>query len=70
MKDGSAFLNDNAQRIADGMIRDAERLRIAVSKGPSGECLIDAGARVDGRHRGRTAHGGGRDGRPGQRFAR
>ena len=29
MKDGSAFLNDNAQRIVDGMIRDAERLRIA-----------------------------------------
>ena len=48
MKDGSAFLNDNAQRIADGMIRDAERLRIAVSTGPSGECLIDAGARVTG----------------------
>ena len=48
MKDGSAFLNDNAQRIADGMIRDAERLRIAVSKGPSGESLIDAGAKVTG----------------------
>jgi methenyltetrahydromethanopterin cyclohydrolase len=48
MKDGSALLNDNAQRIVDGMIRDAERLRIAVSKGPSGECLIDAGARVTG----------------------
>jgi methenyltetrahydromethanopterin cyclohydrolase len=48
MKDGSAFLNDNAQRIADGMIRDAERLRIDVSKGPSGECLIDAGAKVTG----------------------
>ena len=48
MKAGSAFLNDNAQRVADGMIRDAERLRIAVSTGPSGECLIDAGARVAG----------------------
>jgi methenyltetrahydromethanopterin cyclohydrolase len=48
VKSGSAFLNDNAQRVADGMIRDAERLRIAVSKGPSGECLIDAGARVAG----------------------
>ena len=30
------------------MIRDAERLRIAVSKGPSGESLIDAGAKVAG----------------------
>ncbi len=48
MKDGSASLNDNAQRIVDGMIRDAERLRIDVSKGPSGECLIDAGAKVLG----------------------
>jgi methenyltetrahydromethanopterin cyclohydrolase len=48
VKAGSAFLNDNAQRVADGMIRDAERLRIAVSTGPSGECLIDAGARVTG----------------------
>lgn len=48
MKDGSAFLNDNAQRIAEGMIRDAERLRIAVSTGPMGETLIDAGAKVVG----------------------
>lgn len=48
MKNGSAFLNDTAQRIADCMISDAERLRIAVSKGPSGECLIDAGAKVTG----------------------
>jgi methenyltetrahydromethanopterin cyclohydrolase len=48
MKDGSAFLNDNAQRIADGMIRDAERLRIAVSNGPLGETLIDAGSRAAG----------------------
>ncbi|RWK91282.1 MAG: methenyltetrahydromethanopterin cyclohydrolase [Mesorhizobium sp.] len=48
MKDGSAFLNDNAQRIIDGMIGDAERLRIAVSTGPLGECLIDAGARAAG----------------------
>ena len=48
MKTGSAFLNDNAQRIVDGMIRDAERLRIAVSQGPSGECVVDAGARVTG----------------------
>ena len=48
MRDGSAFLNDNAQRIVEGMIRDAARLRIDVSKGPSGECLIDAGAKVTG----------------------
>jgi methenyltetrahydromethanopterin cyclohydrolase len=48
VKDGSASLNDNAQRIVEGMIRDAERLRIDVSKGPSGECLIDAGAKVTG----------------------
>ena len=48
MKDGSASLNDNAQRIVDGMIRDAERLRIGVSKGPSGESLIDAGAKAPG----------------------
>ena len=33
VKDGSAFLNDNAQRIADGMIRDAERLRISAFEG-------------------------------------
>lgn len=48
MKDGSASLNDNAQRIAEGMIHDAERLRILVSKGPSGECLIDTGAKAEG----------------------
>jgi methenyltetrahydromethanopterin cyclohydrolase len=48
MKDGAALLNDNAQRIADSMIRDAELLRIAVSKGPAGECLIDAGAKAAG----------------------
>ena len=48
MKNGSAFLNDNAQRVVDGMIRDAERLRIAVSPGASGETLIDAGAKVTG----------------------
>jgi methenyltetrahydromethanopterin cyclohydrolase len=48
MKDGSASLNGSAQRIVDDMIRDAERLRIGVSKGPSGETLIDAGAKVPG----------------------
>lgn len=48
MKDGSASLNDNAQRIAQEMIRDAERLRILVSKGAAGECLIDAGAEAPG----------------------
>ena len=46
MKNGS--VNDNAQRIAENMIRDAERLRIAVSRGELGECLIDAGAKVTG----------------------
>jgi methenyltetrahydromethanopterin cyclohydrolase len=46
MKNGS--VNDNAQRIAEGMIRDANRLRIAVSRGELGECLIDAGAKVTG----------------------
>lgn len=48
MKNGSAFLNDSARRIADRMIKDAERLRVAVSTGPLGECLIDAGATVTG----------------------
>lgn len=48
MKTGSAFLNDNAHRIADGMVRDAERLRVAVSKGTMGERLIDAGAKAVG----------------------
>ena len=48
MKDGSAFLNDNAQRIADAMVRDAERLRVAVSQGPLGETLIDAGSKATG----------------------
>lgn len=48
MKDGSASLNGSAQRIVDDMIRDAERLRIGVSKGPSGETLIDAGAKFPG----------------------
>lgn len=48
MKDGSAFLNDNAQRIAEGMIADAHRLRIEASKGSLGETLIDAGAKVTG----------------------
>jgi methenyltetrahydromethanopterin cyclohydrolase len=48
LKDGSAFLNDNAQRIVDGMIRDAERLRISVSKGSLGETVIDAGAKTTG----------------------
>jgi len=44
MKDGSAFLNDNAVRIAQSMVDDAERLRVSVSTGPLGERLIDAGA--------------------------
>ena len=48
MKNGSAFLNDSAQRIVDRMIGEAERLRIAVSPGALGECLIDAGAEATG----------------------
>lgn len=44
MKGRSVSLNANAQLIVDGMIRDAERLRIGVSTGASGETLIDAGA--------------------------
>ncbi len=28
MKDGTAFLNDNAQKIADSMMGEAERLRV------------------------------------------
>jgi methenyltetrahydromethanopterin cyclohydrolase len=48
MKHGSAFLNDNAQKIADGMINEAERLRVAISKGSLGETLIDAGAMATG----------------------
>lgn len=48
MRDGSAFLNKNAQRIVEGMIQDAERLRISISKGSSGECLIDTGAKAPG----------------------
>ncbi|MDQ6438253.1 methenyltetrahydromethanopterin cyclohydrolase [Mesorhizobium sp. LHD-90] len=48
MKDGTAFLNDNARRIAETMIRDAERLRVAVTTGPLGETLIDAGAKAQG----------------------
>jgi methenyltetrahydromethanopterin cyclohydrolase len=48
MKDGSARLNINAQRIVDEMIRDAGRLRLAVSHGTLGERLIDAGANAAG----------------------
>ena len=48
MKDGWASLNENARGIADGMVSNAERLRIAVSNGPLGERLIDAGAKVTG----------------------
>lgn len=48
MKDGSAFLNDNAARIAQTMVDDAERLRVTVATGPLGERLIDAGAKTLG----------------------
>lgn len=48
MKPVALSLNDNARAIVDAMIRDAERLRVAVSKGPSGETLVDAGANAKG----------------------
>lgn len=48
MKDGSAMLNDNAGKVAERMMRDAERLRVSVSTGSSGERLIDAGAEAQG----------------------
>lgn len=48
MRDGSAFLNERANGIADGMVHEAERLRIAVSKGALGCRLINAGAGVQG----------------------
>lgn len=48
MNNGSARLNDNARLIAEQMIGEAGRLRIAVSTGAQGECLIDAGAKVPG----------------------
>lgn len=44
MRDGHAYLNRNAQRIADTMIEDADRLGIGHSRGSLGEHLIDAGA--------------------------
>lgn len=48
MKNGSALLNGNAQKIVDGIVRDAERLRVAVKTGSLGEWLIDAGAEAPG----------------------
>jgi methenyltetrahydromethanopterin cyclohydrolase len=48
MRDGHAYLNRNAQRIADGMIEDADRLGISHSRGSLGEHLIDAGAEQRG----------------------
>lgn len=48
MKGTSMSLNGNAQAIVDAMIRDHERLRLAVSKGSLGETLIDAGAKAAG----------------------
>jgi len=48
MMEGRAFLNESALGIAEEMIRAADRLRIAVSRGPGGERLIDAGASVPG----------------------
>lgn len=48
MTKNALSLNANAQAIVDTMIRDAERLRISVSKGSLGETLIDAGAMAVG----------------------
>jgi methenyltetrahydromethanopterin cyclohydrolase len=48
MTKNALSLNANAQAIVETMIRDAERLRISVSKGSLGETLIDAGAKVTG----------------------
>jgi methenyltetrahydromethanopterin cyclohydrolase len=48
MRDGHAYLNRNAQRIADSMIEDADRLGIEHSRGSLGERLIDAGANSPG----------------------
>ena len=48
MRDGHAYLNRNAQRIADSMIEDADRLGISHSRGSLGEHLIDAGANSPG----------------------
>ncbi|MBV1707685.1 MAG: methenyltetrahydromethanopterin cyclohydrolase [Hyphomicrobiales bacterium] len=41
-------LNDRAVALADAMIAEAQRLRLAVSLGPLGETLVDAGGRAAG----------------------
>lgn len=48
MRDGRAYLNRNAQRIADTMIEDADRFGLEHSRGSLGEHLIDAGANSPG----------------------
>lgn len=48
MRNGKALLNRNAQYIVDDMIDNADRLRIAHSRGSLGEHLIDAGANEPG----------------------
>ncbi|MGH6858954.1 MAG: methenyltetrahydromethanopterin cyclohydrolase [Phyllobacterium sp.] len=48
MKDGHAYLNRNAQRIADILINNADRLGTGYSVGSLGEHLVDAGARSPG----------------------
>jgi methenyltetrahydromethanopterin cyclohydrolase len=48
MRDGHAYLNRNAQRIADAVIEEADRLGIGHSRGSLGEHLIDAGANSPG----------------------
>lgn len=44
----SASVNGNAARLVDDMVAAAAALRIAVAEGPSGERLIDAGAKAAG----------------------
>jgi methenyltetrahydromethanopterin cyclohydrolase len=48
MRDGHAYLNRNAQRIADAVIEESDRLGIGHSRGSLGEHLIDAGANSPG----------------------
>ncbi len=44
----SSGLNDRAMALADAMIADAQNLRLAVSLGPLGETLVDAGGQALG----------------------
>jgi len=44
----SPGLNDRASRLVDALCADAAMLRVGVSRGEAGECLIDAGASHQG----------------------